>query len=87
MTTPTTEAIQGAVLIGFQTMAARFSVALGLPIGSGASVDSILEDFQRWFDGERALAFNEALAAVQEAINENVPITSETILRIENPYA
>lgn len=33
------------------------------------------------------MVWDEAVAAVQEQINANVPITAETVLVIENPYA
>lgn len=34
----------------------------------------------------QARAFHEALVAVQDAIAHNLPITEDTVLRIENPY-
>lgn len=47
-----------------------------------------LREYQMGFHGPMlAVAFQEALEAVQEQINENVPITAETVLRVENPYA
>lgn len=52
------------------------------------------EPFEAWNwkwprqpDPEKAKVWEEALAAVQEQINKNVPITAETVLKVENPYA
>lgn len=53
------------------------------------------EPFEAWgfkwplSEDERKLkadAFEEALQAVQAQINKNLPITEETVLRVDNPY-
>lgn len=77
--TPTTDAIRGIVAFGFAT--------LFKDSGNVAVVaDSAVEDFDRWLKGEQARVYQEALEAVQVQINENVPITAESVFRVVNPY-
>ena len=84
LTPPNTEVVKGGFIFGVGTAADRITGALGLPNALPDEAVAVL--FDEWLDGEKAFAFQEALAAVQEQINENVPITADTVLRIENPY-
>lgn len=86
MAIPTTDGIKGAVVLGFQTMAAQFSKLFGVPADQITPAE-ILEDFDAWLNIQKAVVFQYALEKVQDQINQNVPVTAETVLRIENPYA
>lgn len=83
MTTPTTDGIRGAVVLGFQTYA---TIVFGVSKTDMPSESEILSDFEAWLRIQRASVYQEALEDVQNAINASGPVDELTVLTITNPY-